>query len=329
MIKRLFDLTLSSLILILTFPAAAIIALLIKLESKGPVIFKQKRVGQNGKEFIMYKFRTMFMDTPPYMPKPMIYDERITPFGRFLRKTALDELPQLWNVLRGEMSLVGPRPEMPFIAAEYNDEQRKRLSAKSGITGLWQINRIEGEPIHKNIEYDLYYLKNKSLLLDLKILSSTILWLSRRLLGFALLKIYHGLNIFLNLLGIFAILRFVRRKILKNYRAIILLYHRVGNYKFVPYELYATLPLFEKQIRYLLKREYRIVPLDELKDIIVNGGLKEDYAAITFDDGFSDTFLNAYPLLKKYNLPATVFLVANEFEGGNGIVEKNSGPKLT
>jgi lipopolysaccharide/colanic/teichoic acid biosynthesis glycosyltransferase len=147
----------------------------IKLDSPGKALIKQKRVGKDGGIFEMYKFRTMKNDTGLYEKAPFSPDDpRITKFGKFLRKTSLDELPQLINVLKGEMSLVGPRPEMPFIVENYSNWQRKRLEVKPGLTGLWQILGRKDLPLHENIEYDFYYIKNQSLILDMVILVKTV-----------------------------------------------------------------------------------------------------------------------------------------------------------
>ena len=117
----------------------------------------------------------MLADTPLYAPAPQGgEDRRITSAGRFLRKYSLDELPQLWNVLKGEMSIVGPRPEMPFLVARHNEWQRKRLSVKPGITGLWQILGRKDLPLFENLEYDFYYINHRSFLFDLVIILKTI-----------------------------------------------------------------------------------------------------------------------------------------------------------
>jgi exopolysaccharide biosynthesis polyprenyl glycosylphosphotransferase len=175
-LKRAFDISFSVLALVAFSPLFLIIALLIKLDSKGPVFFKQNRVGQNGGNFSMLKFRTMSVDAEAYAETPKDpKDPRITRLGRFLRSTGLDELPQLFNVIGGSMSIVGPRPEMPFIVEKYNDLERQRLKARPGITGLWQVYaRTENLPIHHHIEYDLYYIENFSILLDLVIVLETI-----------------------------------------------------------------------------------------------------------------------------------------------------------
>jgi exopolysaccharide biosynthesis polyprenyl glycosylphosphotransferase len=151
------------------------IALRIRRDSPGPVFFVQERVGLHGRRFRILKYRTMHTDAAAYAIAPTEEgDPRITRFGQWLRRTSLDELPQLWNVLKGDMSLVGPRPEMPFIAEKYTPWQRRRLDVKPGITGLWQVIGRKNLPLHLNMEYDLYYVKNQSLLLDLEILLRTL-----------------------------------------------------------------------------------------------------------------------------------------------------------
>ena len=140
------------------------------------IFFTQTRTGLNGKPFKLYKFRTMKPDTNPYANSPTSpNDERITKFGRFLRKYNIDELPQIINILKGEMALVGPRPEMPQITEKYTEKEKIRLTVKPGLTGLWQLYGDKTKHIHENIEYDLYYVKNKSIFLDLKIIAWTIL----------------------------------------------------------------------------------------------------------------------------------------------------------
>ncbi len=175
-IKRTIDLFCSSVLLILFCPLFLGLSLAIKLNSAGPAIFRQTRIGLGGRTFELLKFRSMFLDAPKYATTPdSAADPRITSLGRWLRRTSLDELPQLINVFRGEMSLVGPRPEMPFIVQTYTPLQRQRLEAKPGITGVWQISAARGEPIHANIEYDLFYLNNRSTLFDVAILVKTVL----------------------------------------------------------------------------------------------------------------------------------------------------------
>ena len=174
-IKRLFDIFVSLFALIILSPFMLIVAFIIKRDSPGPVIFKQERSGFNGKKFTFYKFRTMWTDVKPYELTPTsLEDRRITRIGKLLRRMSLDELPQFWNVLKGEMSIVGPRPEMPFIVETYNEIQRIRLSVRPGITGLWQISADRGRQIHENIEYDLYYIDNSGFLMDLIIIVRTI-----------------------------------------------------------------------------------------------------------------------------------------------------------
>ena len=172
--KRLFDFSASLLLLLLLSPVMIGLALAVKVTSRGPTFFVQKRVGQHGRRFRFFKFRSMNVDTPVYAVTPQSKeDPRITPIGRFLRRSSLDELPQLWNVLKGDMSLVGPRPEMPFIVEQYNELHRQRLNVKPGITGLWQISADRKNAIHENMDYDMYYINNQSFLLDMVILLRT------------------------------------------------------------------------------------------------------------------------------------------------------------
>ena len=175
--KRLFDLFFSVFSLLVLWPLFLVLSVLIRLDSPGPAFFRQTRIGKNGRAFPIYKFRTLYTHTPAYTVSPWSpEDPRITRLGRFLRRTSLDELPQLINVVRGEMSLVGPRPEMPFIVAGYNELQKERLGVRPGITGLWQISADRGRPIHENMAYDIYYIRNRSLLLDIAILVHTALF---------------------------------------------------------------------------------------------------------------------------------------------------------
>lgn len=179
-IKRVLDVGLTFVLLLLAAPLLVVLSILIKLDSEGPVIFRQQRIGFRGKPFDMFKFRTMWAQSPKYAVTPAsASDPRITRIGRFLRKTSLDELPQLLNVLLGDMSLVGPRPEMPFIVETYGNKERRRLDVKPGITGLWQISADRGVPIHENIEYDFYYIEHQNLLLDLVILAHTVVFAVR------------------------------------------------------------------------------------------------------------------------------------------------------
>jgi exopolysaccharide biosynthesis polyprenyl glycosylphosphotransferase len=168
--KRAMDLAVGGLLLVVTAPLWVVAAVLIRTDSPGPVFFRQNRVSDKG-IFEMIKFRTMRMDADPYATSPASSsDARLTRVGRFIRRAGLDELPQLLNVLRGEMSLVGPRPEMPYIVEGYSELEELRLTVPPGITGLWQLSADRGVHIHENIEYDLYYVYNRSLTLDLIIL---------------------------------------------------------------------------------------------------------------------------------------------------------------
>lgn len=179
-IKRLMDRVASALLLIFLSPLLLIVALMIKFGSKGAVLYHQERIGLDGRKFTIHKFRTMITEaekeTGPVMCKPD--DERITGVGRFLRKYSIDELPQLINVLKGEMSLVGPRPERPAFVDDFREKIPKymlRHKVKSGITGWAQVHGLRQDtPIDKRLDYDFYYIQNWSLVLDLKILWRTL-----------------------------------------------------------------------------------------------------------------------------------------------------------
>lgn len=172
--KRVFDFCAALVLLILLLPVWAILAALIRLDSKGPAFFRQARVGRGGKTFDLLKFRSMRVDAPKYGLHPTdSYDPRVTRVGRWLRRTSLDELPQLINILKGDMSLVGPRPEMPFIVEGYNARHWQRLSVIPGLTGLWQISADRAFLIHENIQYDLYYVRHRNFFMDLAILLHT------------------------------------------------------------------------------------------------------------------------------------------------------------
>ena len=177
--KHLFD-ALAAFFLVLVFsPLMVLIAMLIKLTSRGPVFFSHKRVGANNELFLIYKFRSLHTDTPSYSEKPdSTEDVRITPVGKWLRKTSLDELPQLFNVLKGEMSLVGPRPEMPFLAEHYEPWENQRHLVRPGMTGLWQLSPRRRGSIREGIPVDLEYIENLSLWNDFKILlrTSKVFW---------------------------------------------------------------------------------------------------------------------------------------------------------
>ena len=173
--KRAADIAGSLILLTALLPLLLLIAALIRIDSPGPALFRQRRVGKDGHEFLLWKFRSMQADSPHYAPSPTTnLDPRLTRVGRLIRRISFDELPQLINVLSGEMSLVGPRPEMPFIVARYTDSQRRRLAVKPGITGLWQVSPARALPIHENLHYDLHYILHQNLLLDGAILLRTV-----------------------------------------------------------------------------------------------------------------------------------------------------------
>ncbi|MBN1478511.1 sugar transferase [Candidatus Sumerlaeota bacterium] len=174
-LKRLFDITGALVLLVALSPLWLWIAWRIRRSSPGPAIFSHVRVGKDGRPFRLHKFRTMRADADPQAKAPDTGDDpRIISSLAWLRRTSLDELPQLLNVLRGEMSLVGPRPEMPFIVNRYEEWQRRRLFVKPGLTGLWQVIGRKNLPLSLNLEYDFYYIKNQSFWLDLSILLRTI-----------------------------------------------------------------------------------------------------------------------------------------------------------
>jgi len=172
--KRVFDVVCASFLVLVLGPLLLAIALWVRLDSPGPALFVQTRVGKNGRHFKMFKFRSMRTDAPQYQNSPMdSTDWRITRAGRFLRRASLDDIPQLFNVLLGDMSLVGPRPEMPFIVDHYTDQHRQRLQVEAGITGLWQLSADRHFQIHENLQYDLYYIQNRNFVMDLAILTHT------------------------------------------------------------------------------------------------------------------------------------------------------------
>ncbi len=173
--KRTMDIVISLLVLTLAAPLFIIPAILIKRESPGPILFRQTRVGRGGRPFVMYKYRTMHHHMSGNERSPDSPDDpRITQIGRWLRRYSLDELPQFLNVLKGEMSVVGPRPEMEFIVEGYSALDRERLRVKPGVTGLWQVSYARQLSIHENLDYDLYYVENQTVLLDLVILPLTV-----------------------------------------------------------------------------------------------------------------------------------------------------------
>lgn len=175
-LKQFFDFVFALLAIIILLPVFVCLFLIIKITSRGPAVFKQIRAGKNGKPFAFYKFRTMKLDVEPFGPSPKSgEDPRLTKIGIFLRKYSFDELPQLFNVLKGNMSLVGPRPLYVSQIAEWNDEQRKRLLVKPGITGLAQINGRGELTIEEKLAFDVEYVKEFSFMLDVKIILITIL----------------------------------------------------------------------------------------------------------------------------------------------------------
>jgi len=186
LVKRLFDLMFSSVAIIICVPIMIIIAILIKLDSPGPIFFRQKRVGENTQPFEMLKFRTMVqnaetlsasverMDEQGNMLHKHPNDPRITRIGHFLRRFSIDELPQIFNVLLGKMSMVGPRPELPYLVEKYRSWQYVRFTIPQGMTGWWQITGRSDKPMHLNTEDDLYYIKNYSIWLDMMIIFRTI-----------------------------------------------------------------------------------------------------------------------------------------------------------
>ncbi|WP_442915486.1 sugar transferase [Mangrovibacillus sp. Mu-81] len=190
-LKRTIDIIGAVVGLIMVLPLFVLISILyIAGESKGPVIFKQSRVGKNGEEFKIYKFRSMVLNAEEKLKSNrQLYqkylennyklepneDPRITNLGRFLRKTSLDEIPQLLNVLKGEMSLVGPRPVVTVELEEYEDKVNQFLAVKPGITGFWQVSGRSNVGYPERVDLELYYVYNQSLLMDLKIIFFTIL----------------------------------------------------------------------------------------------------------------------------------------------------------
>jgi exopolysaccharide biosynthesis polyprenyl glycosylphosphotransferase len=186
LIKRAFDIVVSSLGLLFTAPFFPLIALAIKLDTRGPVFFNQTRAGLDGRPFEMHKFRTMVADAEDRLADVVRLDDlrdpvfklsddpRVTPVGRFLRRLSLDELPQLINVLRGEMSIVGPRPEQVELVERYRPEHRFRLSVKPGITGPMQVFGRGDLTFHERLAVELDYIENLSLARDLRIIAETV-----------------------------------------------------------------------------------------------------------------------------------------------------------
>ncbi len=198
-VKRILDFVFSFFVIVFGFPFFLLISVMVKLSSPGPVLFVQERIGQNGKKFKFYKFRTMIVGNSDEVHRDftesfikgkvvnngspnngdqtifkMYEDPRVTSFGRFLRRTSLDELPQFLNVLKGEMSLVGPRPPVTYEISHYKEWHKKRLLVKPGLTGLWQVSGRSTVPFDEMVMLDLYYCEHWSLLFDLKIILRTV-----------------------------------------------------------------------------------------------------------------------------------------------------------
>ena len=172
-IKRVCDLILALLLLVLAFIPMIIVAICIKIEDGGPIIYKSKRVGKNCKVFNVYKFRSMKVDRQE-LHSNLSHEQMVTKVGKVIRKTSLDELPQLINILKGEMSFIGPRPWIPEYYEWFTDEQKRRSNVLPGISGQAQVKGRNGISIFKKIEYDLYYVEHISMWLDIKIVFETI-----------------------------------------------------------------------------------------------------------------------------------------------------------
>lgn len=171
--KRIIDFSFSFLLLLITSPILIISALAIKLESKGPVLFKQRRIGKNNNEFIIYKFRTMKVETEEEGIK-LSDSERLTKVGKFLRKTSLDEIPQCINIIKGEMSFIGPRPLPVIYLPYYTEEELERHKVRPGISGLAQVNGRNALQWEDRFKYDVEYVNNLSIGMDMKILIMTL-----------------------------------------------------------------------------------------------------------------------------------------------------------
>ena len=184
-VKRLLDIIITPFLILFSSPILILTAILIKLTSKGPILFKQPRIGYHEKKFMCYKFRSMYHHTkdhnnPDHLEKHGILfkdknDPRVTFIGKLIRKSSIDELPQLFNILKGEMSLVGPRPHLEFMAAPYPKFRKIRTLVIPGLSGYWQIkNRANNTSILDMVDYDLYYLEHASFGLDIKIIFKTV-----------------------------------------------------------------------------------------------------------------------------------------------------------
>lgn len=187
LVKKTMDFTISLTALIGLSPLLGLVAILVKIQDRGPVLYESERVGLYGKPFKIMKFRTMKVDSENQKSKLMKknlhkdnvtfkikQDPRVTPIGKWLRKLSIDELPQLWNVLKGDMSLVGPRPPLPQEVAKYTLNARRRLDVKPGITCIWQVSGRSDIPFDQQVELDKQYISSESVLLDIKLLLKTI-----------------------------------------------------------------------------------------------------------------------------------------------------------
>jgi exopolysaccharide biosynthesis polyprenyl glycosylphosphotransferase len=187
LLKRVFDIMASIVLMVLLLPVFLGVALAIRLESPGAILFKQTRVGRWGRLFTMWKFRSMYMDAEARKAELMAQNEmsggvifkmkddpRVTKVGKFIRKTSIDELPQLWNVLTGEMSLVGPRPPVPLEVDQYSLSDRRRLEVIPGITCIWQVSGRSEIPFDQQVELDVQYIESQSFWTDIKILLKTV-----------------------------------------------------------------------------------------------------------------------------------------------------------
>lgn len=181
-IKRMFDITVSliCIALLLVIPVYIVVPIAIKLTSKGPALFRQVRAGKNGKSFTMYKFRTMIVEKYDNDGKEIMTENRITKIGKFLRKTSLDETPQLFNILNGTMSIVGPRPMLVYQMERCEGEELRRFEMRPGVTGLAQVKGRNNIRWPERIQYDLNYIKNFNVILDIEIIIKTIFIVFRK-----------------------------------------------------------------------------------------------------------------------------------------------------
>ena len=184
--KRITDIVLAMMGLIILSPVLLIVAIAIKIDSKGPIIFRQNRIGKNEKKFGMYKFRSMVVNAEELkenleeqneMSGPMFkikYDPRVTKVGKFIRKTSIDELPQLWNVLKGDMSLVGPRPSLPKEVEQFDNWMFKRLSVRPGLTCYWQVSGRNNIDFEDWMKLDIKYVEERNFWIDIKLIFKTV-----------------------------------------------------------------------------------------------------------------------------------------------------------